>query len=59
MTAAEERAYVLQTFQECMTPYKDKKIALYGLGVNSEHLVLHQEGYQIEALLDGKRVGEI
>lgn len=59
MTAEEERTYVLQTFQECMKPYKDKRIALYGLGVNSEYLIMHQKGYKILALLDGKRVGEM
>lgn len=59
MTAAEERAFVLQTFMDSMEPYKDKKIALYGLGVNSEYLVMHQSGYHIIALMDPNRIGEV
>lgn len=58
VTVQEERAYVLKSFQNSMEKYKGKRIALYGLGANTEHIVAHQKGSNIVALMDSAKEGE-
>lgn len=52
MTEAE---YIINTFKESFKDFKDKKIAIYGLGKNTEIIINHYPKFNIVCLLDGYR----
>lgn len=55
--AGTEQEYVLKSFTDHFERYKDRPIALYGLGINTRVLLENIRGYHIVGLMDAERVG--
>lgn len=53
----QERKYVFGLFENGLKPYKEKRIALYGLGVNTFYILNHNKKYNIVALMDASKEG--
>lgn len=53
----QERKYVFGLFENGLKPYKEKRIALYGLGVNTFYILNHSTDYNIVALMDASKEG--
>lgn len=49
---------VITEFKQNFSKYKDEKIAIYGLGKNTENLLNHIRDYTIIALMDEVRIGQ-
>jgi FMN phosphatase YigB (HAD superfamily) len=57
-TGSDERKYLVSQFNEGMKPYSDKRIILYGLGLNTEYIIKNNTKYNIVGLMDAAREGE-
>lgn len=55
----QEREYVLGLFRENISKYADRRIALYGMGVNTFYILNHRAGFHIVALMDAKQEGSV
>lgn len=58
----EEKAFLLQEFGHGMLPYSGKRIALYGTGMNTGHILeycKHDDRFRVVALLDAAKEGRM
>ena len=53
-----ESKYVIDSFIGNFTKYKDKSIALYGIGINTKNILDNIEGFNILGLMDAENVGK-
>lgn len=54
---SEESKYVIDSFICNFTKYKDKSIALYGIGINTKNILDNIDGFNILGLMDAENVG--
>jgi len=57
-TLSSEGKYVISTFEKNFFRHKDKPIAFYGVGANTQILLENIKGYNIVGLMDAQCVGE-
>ena len=57
-TLSTESKYVIDSFIGNFTKYKDKSIALYGIGINTKNILDNIEGFNILGLMDAENVGK-
>lgn len=57
-TLSTESKYVIDNFIGNFTKYKDKSIALYGIGINTKNILDNIEGFNILGLMDAENVGK-
>lgn len=53
-----ESKYVIESFIENFTKYKEKSIALYGIGINTKNIIDNIDGFNILGLMDAENVGQ-
>lgn len=57
-TGDDERVYIYKLFQTGLRQYANRRVALYGLGVNTEYILEQPDHLPIVALMDQAREGE-
>lgn len=57
--ADDEADYITKLFRNAFVEYKEKKILLYGLGINTKVLLQNKNDFNIIGVMDAKHEGEL